>query len=85
MGWLQRMALVSPAPSCPGTWAHWVKVEGLNESVLPGLKGSPTDILKSDNLSAEMKEDDKVKVVLNCFSLTPFCYYNRIIGSCLFL
>ena len=61
------MTLVSPAFSLPSTWAHWVKVEGSNKSLLPGLKESRTDILKSDSLSAEAKEVDKVKVVINIF------------------
>ena len=44
------MVLVSPAPSCPGTWAHWVKIEGSNESLLSGSKESPTDMIKFDSL-----------------------------------
>ena len=51
------MTLVSLAPSCPGTWAHLEKVEGSNESLLTGSKESPTDMVKSDSLSAEIKVD----------------------------
>ena len=43
-----------------------MNVEGLNEYMLTGSKESPTDMVKSDSLSAEMIENDMIKVV--CFN-----------------
>ena len=40
-----------------------MNVEGLNDSLLTGSKVLPTDIVKSDSLSAEMIENDMTKVV----------------------
>ena len=56
-----------------------MNVEGLNEYMLTGSKESATDMVKSDSLSAEMIENDMIKVFFSNFRKLNFIIMKEMI------